>query len=569
MVRIPVALLTLTLAAGTSAQPAPFALGGPQEDVAYAVDVTPDGAFAIGGTTFGGYDADPGPGETVVPSGGSKDGFAAVYGPDGTLRFVVPFGPPGPSAVDDVFDVALGPSGELAVVGQVGETLDLDPGPGETIIEAPGFAVYVFVAIYAPDGALRTGFTLPGADFEQRGYVAFDDAGDLYVAVSVSNPTDLDPGPGEAVVDGFRSATLASYTGAGAFRWGFALDGAQYRARGLDVAGDRVALTGNALGTVDVDPGPAVQEITGEGITNWLTATYTTDGALASAFVVGGSAFGTVSDVALDADGGIALVGTIDRDADFDPGPGSTILSGTGNGFDGLGAVAAYAPDATLRYAFGVGTVRPRGVALADGRLVYTGHFEEDFDADPGAGEAVVVPVAGYDVVTVSLDAAGAFEWASPVLGAGTGDNGLGVALTGGQSIVTGRFSDAVDVDPGAGVVELSSDSRSDFDVFVVAYDRAGALAALPTATDEAPDEMRALTVGPSPTAGPATVRLRGWPAARVEVVDLLGRSVAVLHDGPVRDGLVLATPALAPGLYVVRAWGPEGTASARLVLAR
>ena len=565
-----VVLAAVLAGAPSAAQPAPFSFGGPQEDVAVAIDARPDGSFAIGGSTLGGYDPDPGPADATVPSGGSFDGFAAVYGPDGAFRFVVPIGPPGPSAVDNVFDVALGPAGELAVVGQVGETIDIDPGPGVTLLEAPGLAVYVFLAVYDPDGTLRYGFTVPGLDFEQRAYVEIDDDGSVYLAASVSNPADLDPGPGEVVVDGFRSAVLASYTPAGAFRWGFAVQGAQYRTRGLAVAGGRVAIAGNLLGTVDIDPGPAVREIEGDGNTNWLTATYTAGaGAFATAFVVGGSTFGSVADLALDADGSVAVVGTIDRDADFDPGPGSVVLPGTGNGFAGLGAVAVYAPDATLRTAYGVGTVRPRAAALAGGRLVWTGHFEEPFDADPGAGESLLTPVGGYDVVTVSLDAVGAFEWASPVLGPGAGDNGLAVALdAAGKSFVAGRISGTVDADPGAGVVELSTGSASDYDAFVVAYDRQGALAGRPTPLAGAPGAPTLLTVGPSPTRGPARVRLSGAVGeARVVVYDALGRVVAVLHDGPVSTGgLTVETPALAPGVYTVRAG--EG-AVARFVVVR
>ena len=562
--------LVVGAAAPAGAQVAPFSFGGPQEDVATALDVLPDGTFAIGGSTYGGYDPDPGPADATVPNGGRSDGFAAVYGPDRALRFVVPFGPPGPSSFDEVFSVALGPSGELAVAGQVGEVLDLDPGPGQSLIEAPGLGIDVFLAVYEPDGALRYGFTVPGFDFGQRAYVDLDASGNVYLLGSVDRETDLDPGPGQALVDGFRSATLASYAPDGAFRWGFAIEGAQYRARGLAVAGGRVAITGNLItGAVDVDPGPAVREIEGAAISDWLTATYTTGGELVSAFVVGGSAFGGVTDVALDADGGVALVGTIDRDADFDPTAGTLVLSGSGNGTEGLGVVARYAPDATLRFAFGVGTARPRRVALGGGRLVWTGHFEDPLDADPGEGTAVVVPEAGYDVVTVSLDAAGGFEWASVLTGPGTGDNGLGVGVDGqGQTLVTGRFSGTVDADPGAGVLALASASPFDYDVFVVAYDSRGALAARPTPTDTEPEAAVALAVYPSPTSGPAWVRVPGRLASgRVSVHDALGREVAVLHDGPVpAQGLRLAVPRLAAGAYTVRA---GATASARLVVVR
>src|SRR5690606_24905573 len=64
------------------------------------------------------------------------------------------------------------------------------------------------------------------------------------------------------------------------------------------------------------------------------------------------------------------------------------------------------------------------------------------------------------------------------------------------------------------------------------------------------------------PRPGPLTLAL----------YDVLGRRVGTLYDGPVAAGptrLPLAAPALAPGLYFVRADGPDLHAAARLVVVR
>ena len=89
------------------------------------------------------------------------------------------------------------------------------------------------------------------------------------------------------------------------------------------------------------------------------------------------------------------------------------------------------------------------------------------------------------------------------------------------------------------------------------------------TAAADAPEFGAALTVGPNPTRGAATARitLGASAPARVAVQDVLGREVAVLHDGPLGAGEhAFALPAeLAPGVYVVRA-STGGVASARTV---
>ncbi|MEM6785721.1 MAG: T9SS type A sorting domain-containing protein, partial [Bacteroidota bacterium] len=83
-----------------------------------------------------------------------------------------------------------------------------------------------------------------------------------------------------------------------------------------------------------------------------------------------------------------------------------------------------------------------------------------------------------------------------------------------------------------------------------------------------------ALSVYPNPTAMGATVEIALPEAAevRAEVFDLLGRRVAVLHDGMLAAGaqaLRLDGAALPGGVYVVRAATPEATLTQRLTLVR
>ena len=60
--------------------------------------------------------------------------------------------------------------------------------------------------------------------------------------------------------------------------------------------------------------------------------------------------------------------------------------------------------------------------------------------------------------------------------------------------------------------------------------------------------------------------------AVRVDVVDLLGRAVATLHDGPMTAEthvMTVAGASLAPGVYVVRATGEDFALTERITLAR
>ncbi|MEM9997566.1 MAG: T9SS type A sorting domain-containing protein, partial [Bacteroidota bacterium] len=83
-----------------------------------------------------------------------------------------------------------------------------------------------------------------------------------------------------------------------------------------------------------------------------------------------------------------------------------------------------------------------------------------------------------------------------------------------------------------------------------------------------------ALSVYPNPTATAATVEIALPEAAEVKagVFDLLGRRVAVLHDGTLAAGahaLRFDAARLPSGLYVVHATTPEATLTQRLTLVR
>ena len=90
---------------------------------------------------------------------------------------------------------------------------------------------------------------------------------------------------------------------------------------------------------------------------------------------------------------------------------------------------------------------------------------------------------------------------------------------------------------------------------------------------DEAPPALAASglrVTSQNPGRGAARLRLTLGAAAtvRAELTDLLGRRLAVLHDGAAPAGeLTLTTPAgLAPGSYLVRVQGDAGVETARLV---
>ena len=95
------------------------------------------------------------------------------------------------------------------------------------------------------------------------------------------------------------------------------------------------------------------------------------------------------------------------------------------------------------------------------------------------------------------------------------------------------------------------------------------------TPTRPGPTPPAVTAPAPNPAGGAAsfTVRPAHTGPVTVEVVDLLGRRVAVLHDGPLAGGadrrFVVAAGTLPAGVYLVRVTGGRTRSTRRLVVAR
>ena len=94
------------------------------------------------------------------------------------------------------------------------------------------------------------------------------------------------------------------------------------------------------------------------------------------------------------------------------------------------------------------------------------------------------------------------------------------------------------------------------------------------TAIDDPVAAGAALAVAPNPVRGESavTLTLAAPGAVSVAVLDVLGREVAQLHDGPLSAGahrLALDAERLPAGVYVVRATTPGGTTSRTLTVVR
>lgn len=145
-----------------------------------------------------------------------------------------------------------------------------------------------------------------------------------------------------------------------------------------------------------------------------------------------------------------------------------------------------------------------------------------------------------------------------------------GLAGAGGEPAVL--LESVPDGDGGRRTLRISSIDQAGGAVLVTDYGgTVYRLVAAPTAAGpgRAPAALAVTWAGPNPSRGETAVRVEGEGPVRVAVVDVRGREVSVLWDGPAPPGRLAVGAALAPGVYAVRAVSAGGSATLRLVRVR
>ncbi|MFZ1687749.1 MAG: T9SS type A sorting domain-containing protein [Flavobacteriales bacterium] len=191
--------------------------------------------------------------------------------------------------------------------------------------------------------------------------------------------------------------------------------------------------------------------------------------------IVTGSQDERIQQIASDPAGNYYTAGDFEGTADFDPGPGSTLLSASGT-IDI--SVQKFDPAGNLVYARSVGgtaTESALGIAAdASGNAYVTGYFQSATDFDPGPAVLSITPVGVLDAFLMKLDPAGDLLWAFG-LGSTDFENGRSVRVdASGNVLLVGYFNGTVDFDPGPGTVALTSTGGNE--VFACKYDPNGAL---------------------------------------------------------------------------------------------
>lgn len=236
----------------------------------------------------------------------------------------------------------------------------------------------------------------------------------------------------------------------------------------LDSDGNILA-TGHFKGTVDFDPGPATYNLTAIA-KNMFILKLDALGNLLWVKQVGGATINDVCSgnaITLDIKGNIYITGSANYTStiDFDPGPGIYNLSSGGVPVLKLDSSGNFIWAKIMAKSSSGGTSI---VVDTVGNVYTTGSYLGTSDFDPNAGVYNLIAGSFDENGFVSkLDSSGNFVWAVSFGGQLWPEIGHSIKLDAAQDLIlTGKFGDTTDFDPGNGVNNLISLGGSD--VFIL-----------------------------------------------------------------------------------------------------
>jgi len=343
------------------------------------------------------------------------------------------------------------------------------------------FILIIFSSTFAQnyDWAKRIG----GAADQYANDMVVDNQGNVYTVGALQGTNiDFDPGIGTAYLssDGMIDIFIAKYDSSGNYIWakriGGTSDDIAIRIK-IDHSGN-IYISGWFQSTnVDFDPGGDTAILSSAGSTDIFFAKYDKDGNYVWAKRIGTSLGDGCHDIDVDYLGNVYITGYFyGTNTDFDPGPGTELLSSVGNSGDVF--FTKYDSSGNYLWAKSVGGSSyevGNGITADDwGNVYLTGPFSgTNVDFDPGPGTAYLSSAGGYDIFFAKYDSSGNYLWAKGVGGTGDDIGGDIVVDSLGDIYIPCFFHGTnVDFDPGAGSAYLSS--AGGFDIGLAKYDASG-----------------------------------------------------------------------------------------------
>jgi hypothetical protein len=225
-----------------------------------------------------------------------------------------------------------------------GQVIDFDPGPSLFNLTCTTNGD-MFVAKYDNSGNFTWAFkvgTSVGLSITQGLSVEADASGNVFVTGNYQNTTDFDPSAGTATLTvpspPNTNIFVAKYSSAGAYLWAYGM-GDTGPDSGQQLAVDNnggVFVSGFFSSTVDFDPGIPSYTLASAGSSDFFIARFGASGTFSTAVGIGGTGADQAYGITLNSTSNeLFVVGYFNSTVDFDPSPGTSIITSNG-GQDGF-----------------------------------------------------------------------------------------------------------------------------------------------------------------------------------------------------------------------------------------
>ncbi len=294
-------------------------LGNSGHEEAQLIAADLSGNIVVAGFFEGMVDFDPSATSSTLTSSSSQDIFLMKMDGNGNLMWVRQFSSTGTSYA---IDLEVDPSGNIFLLGSFTGTLDGDPGAA--VLTLTNVKTMAFIIKLDDSGILSWAKQFEGTAEVFPSSIDVSYPGSVYIHGDISDGiAEFESGPGT-----FNLSTpsmwgfLCKLDASGNLVWAiFPSQIPNWFGEIAVDANDNVLITGRFVGTIDFDPGPAVNT---QSATSFDVYLQKLDGAGNFEFVksFGGPNTETGFKIDTDGDGNILLEGLFADSADFDPGPG-------------------------------------------------------------------------------------------------------------------------------------------------------------------------------------------------------------------------------------------------------
>jgi len=236
-------------------------MGGTSAEYPFKLAIDATGNILLTGYFNGTADFDPGVGVANLISVGSTDIFICKLDNNGNFNWVRAMGSP---TTEAAYTITTDLPGNVLITIPLAGVLDVDPGPGTTILTTAGFTDIVFVKLNA-SGDFQWARRLGGTGNDIATDIKTDAAGNVFIGGTFSRTVDFDPGPAQTILVAPNSGNIffSKFDANGNFTWVARLPGSSGDVFSIYLnTADEIFATGRYSGTIDFDPGPGSFNLT-------------------------------------------------------------------------------------------------------------------------------------------------------------------------------------------------------------------------------------------------------------------------------------------------------------------